>query len=127
MQCRAFSTRWCQVRWPGRMPAEETGSFSCSVLPLQHQRLMLGSRPCTASMQPSCGAAVRGMSLSKNIVQLIAEDHERARSLYRQYKMPGTTASQKQMLAYTLIREVSLHSAKEEEVRHQCMAGSVCH
>lgn len=61
-------------------------------------------------------AAVRGMSLTKNVIQLIKEDHDRARSLYDQYKLPGTTASQKRMLAWAIIREISIHSAKEEEV-----------
>jgi hypothetical protein len=31
--------------------------------------------------------------------------------------MPGTTADQKRQLAWNIIREVSLHSTKEEEVR----------
>jgi hypothetical protein len=33
-----------------------------------------------------------------------------------QYKMPGTTAVQKRQLAWNIIREISLHSTKEEEV-----------
>lgn len=33
-----------------------------------------------------------------------------------QYKMPGTTAEQKRLLAWHMIRESSVHSAKEEEV-----------
>jgi hypothetical protein len=36
-----------------------------------------------------------------------------------QYKMPGTTGDQKHLLAWNIIREVSLHSCKEEEVRQQ--------
>lgn len=59
------------------------------------------------------------MSLSKDLVQLIKEDHDRARSLYEQYKLPGTNAAQKRLLAWSLIREVSLHAAKEEEVRYR--------
>jgi hypothetical protein len=113
--------------------------------------------------------AVNISSLSKDIVLLIKEDHDRVRSLYDQvrscqsmhcmnacivgcrivntpnigticawlvsrfmlpgpiiccrlrlqYKMPGTNASQKRLLAWNIIREVSLHSCKEEEVRQQ--------
>jgi hypothetical protein len=36
-----------------------------------------------------------------------------------QYKMPGTNAQQKRLLAWNIIREVSLHSCKEEEVRQR--------
>lgn len=53
---------------------------------------------------------------SKNVINLILEDHNRARALYDQYKLPGITAEQKQILAWSLIRDVSMHSAKEEEV-----------
>lgn len=60
--------------------------------------------------------AVHGGALSKNIIQLIVEDHDRARSLWQQYNMPGTTARQKSTIAWTMIRESSVHSAKEEEV-----------
>jgi hypothetical protein len=36
--------------------------------------------------------------------------------------MPGTNAQQKRLLAWNIIREVSLHSCKEEEVRQrQCL------
>eukprot|EP00879_Flechtneria_rotunda_P000425 GHRR01000519.1.p1 GENE.GHRR01000519.1~~GHRR01000519.1.p1 ORF type:complete len:211 (+),score=65.02 GHRR01000519.1:169-801(+) len=58
---------------------------------------------------------------TKNVITTIAEDHERARDLYRQYKLPGTNAEQKQVLAWNLIREISIHAAKEEEVVYPAM------
>jgi hemerythrin superfamily protein len=81
----------------------------------------------THTVQTVLGAItpVRGESLSKNVVQLIKEDHDRVRSLYEQYKLPGTTASQKRMLAWAITREVSIHSAKEEEVVYPAMRDSL--
>jgi hemerythrin superfamily protein len=81
----------------------------------------------TQTVQAVLGAVtpVRGMSLSKNVIQLIKEDHDRARSLYEQYKLPGTTASQKKLLAWAIIREISIHSAKEEEVVYPAMRNAM--
>jgi hemerythrin superfamily protein len=68
---------------------------------------------------------VHGGALSKNIIQLIVEDHDRARSLWQQYNMPGTTARQKSTIAWTMIRESSVHSAKEEEVLYPAMRAAM--
>jgi hypothetical protein len=64
---------------------------------------------------PTC-TAVKGIYLSKDIIQLILEDHNRGREMYRQYMAPSTNAKQKQLLAWHMIRESSVHSYKEEEV-----------
>lgn len=55
--------------------------------------------------------------MHKDIIQLIIEDHNRGRKMYKQYMMPGTTGQQKQHLAWHMIRESSVHAAKEEQVR----------
>ncbi|GBF97561.1 hypothetical protein Rsub_10162 [Raphidocelis subcapitata] len=54
------------------------------------------------------------ISRPKSVVDL-------ARALYKQYNMPYTSASQKQMLAYAIIREVVMHSATEEVVVYPAM------
>lgn len=52
---------------------------------------------------------------SMSVVKLVHQDHDRVRALWAQYKLPGlgTTAQQKQLLAWEIIREVSMHAAKE--------------
>jgi hemerythrin superfamily protein len=64
---------------------------------------------------------VRAGYMHKDIIQLIVEDHERGRSLWQQYNLPGTTARQKSLLAWDMIRESSVHSAKEEQVLYPAM------
>lgn len=54
--------------------------------------------------------------MQKDIIQLILEDHNRGREMYRQYTAPGTNLQQKQLLARQMIRESSIHSIKEEQV-----------
>eukprot|EP00882_Tetradesmus_deserticola_P002737 GHRQ01002910.1.p1 GENE.GHRQ01002910.1~~GHRQ01002910.1.p1 ORF type:complete len:157 (+),score=51.41 GHRQ01002910.1:165-635(+) len=78
----------------------------------------MGGDPITHAVQGLISAVtpVSISSLSKDIVVLIKEDHDRVRVLYDQFKMPGTNAQQKRQLAWNIIREVSLHSCKEEEV-----------
>eukprot|EP00775_Hariotina_reticulata_P010866 gene10866-11020_t len=39
--------------------------------------------------------------------------------------MPGTTAEQKEMLAWTIIREVAIHSAKEEQVVYPALRSAL--
>jgi hypothetical protein len=60
--------------------------------------------------------AVKGTYMSKDIIQLILEDHNRGREMYRQYMAPTTNSKQKQLLAWHMIRESYVHSYKEEEV-----------
>lgn len=49
------------------------------------------------------------------IDKAIIQDHDKVRALFAEYKK-AISAEQKQQLAYTIIRELSMHSAKEEEV-----------
>lgn len=67
-------------------------------------------------------------SVSKDIVQLIHEDHGRVRCLYRQYRLPSNTPQQKQLLALDMIRHSSFHSKREDMVLNpalqQCGIGS---
>jgi hypothetical protein len=60
--------------------------------------------------------AVKGTYMSKDLIQLILEDHNRGREMYRQYMAPTTNSKQKQLLAWHMIRESYVHSYKEEEV-----------
>ncbi|KAI8471727.1 MAG: hypothetical protein J3K34DRAFT_416077 [Monoraphidium minutum] len=60
-------------------------------------------------------------SPQKSVADLIRADHNKARELYEQYQMPYTTADQKQILAYSIIREVSMHSAAEEVIVYPAM------
>jgi hypothetical protein len=57
--------------------------------------------------------------MGKDIIKLIIEDHNRGREMYRQYIAPHTNAQQKQLLAWHMIRESSIHSIKEEQVAAQ--------
>lgn len=49
------------------------------------------------------------------IDELIKQDHNKAKHLFQEYQN-GKTQEMKQQLAYLLIRELSMHSCKEEEV-----------
>lgn len=61
--------------------------------------------------------------VSKDIVQLIHEDHGRLRTLYKQYQLPTNTTHQKQLLALDIIRHSSMHSKKEDMVLTPAVAG----
>lgn len=63
--------------------------------------------------------------MSKDIIQLIIEDHNRGREMYRQYMSPNTNIKQKQLLAWQMIRESSIHSFKEEQVCGHCWRGTI--
>jgi len=52
---------------------------------------------------------------AKDVKTLVIADHEKIRYLYKQYK-EAKTNDQREWLAYTIIRELSMHSSKEEEV-----------
>lgn len=54
--------------------------------------------------------------MGKDIIQLIIEDHNRGREMYRQYTSPHNSTKQKQLLAWHMIRESCVHSYKEEQV-----------
>lgn len=52
---------------------------------------------------------------ARSVYDLVVEDHNKLRSLYSQFQLPGTTTKRKQMLVYEIIREASMHSATEEQ------------
>lgn len=52
-----------------------------------------------------------------NIIELINYDHRKFETLYQEYKS-SVTAEQKQKIAWTMIREIAIHSAAEEMVMY---------
>ncbi|KAF8069521.1 hemerythrin-like protein [Scenedesmus sp. PABB004] len=71
--------------------------------------------------RPRSGRAAGPMPPPPPRAAQVREDHDRVRALYEQYKLPGTQTAQKRLLAWTIIREVSIHSAKEEEVLYPAL------
>ena len=54
-------------------------------------------------------------------IQLLTEDHEKVKGLFRQYEQ-ATDAPQKQQLAQTVFRELQIHSALEKELFYPAVA-----
>lgn len=59
--------------------------------------------------------AVRPMATGGDrIDQLVKADHDKVKDLYSEYKR--SSVDQKQEIAYRMVRELSMHASKEEEV-----------
>ena len=54
-------------------------------------------------------------------IQLLTEDHEKVKGLFRQYEQ-ATDASQKQQVARTVFTELQIHSALEKELFYPAVA-----
>lgn len=67
-------------------------------------------RPCVATRFQNDNKAGQ-----QTIDKLIIEDHDKVRFLLSQYKK-ASSAEEKQNLGYQMIRELSMHASKEEEV-----------
>ena len=54
-------------------------------------------------------------------IQMLTEDHEKVKGLFRQYEQ-ATDAQQKQQLAQTVFTELQIHSALEKELFYPAVA-----
>jgi hemerythrin superfamily protein len=53
---------------------------------------------------------------SGNVLEKIVEEHRKVENLYKEFKQSSTDAERKQVLVWEIIRELSIHAAKEEMV-----------
>lgn len=66
-------------------------------------------------VRPSVVVRFQNDKAQQTIDKLIIEDHNKVKFLLSQYKK-ASTAEEKQQLGYQMIRELSMHASKEEEV-----------
>jgi hemerythrin superfamily protein len=57
-----------------------------------------------------------------SILSIIPNDHDRIKGLYRRYKDPTDSSQQRQLLAYQLLRELTVHMLAEEQVVYPLVA-----
>lgn len=60
-----------------------------------------------------------------SILSIIPNDHDRIKGLYRRYKDPTDSPHQRQLLAYQLLRELTVHMLAEEQVVYPLIAEMV--
>lgn len=68
---------------------------------------------------------MRCMFATGGVFDKIAEEHRKVENMYKEFKQPSTTQDRQQMLAWEIIRELAVHSAKEEMVVYPALREKV--